>query len=666
MDIEQANVAIMPALAPTTDIGNDEDAAAQFRRFEAHAYNALLDDGGRPSHPLSLMEDVVAAPGQYRDILAFWQDRSDEWQVFTKQLSRWQAFRAHQRQVREPKRFPSYVEELHLRLKRHGFEPPPAFEKAPTGFSRQLDRQDKLATWVEYLNYEFTRRDEYDKWLTTCRPGYDEAVSQLSRSGVMRPLERARCLNGDICRPSSIEIARLKFERRRLQDVIENSEARAELREYGYLQFARQEEEEEEERQLTTIRKQLETMDKRASCVSEFTRKTHPYRFALDRAERHDLLLRWMLDQVSLIEKEIRSLTSKKDRDESGTARPASFSRFKQLPPEIRLKIWTECLPTRPTVHFFEVVNHQRKRHLAHSWSSKEFRVRAAKARDSGYLAVYTLLASCREARLAVEAYYGHQSPSSRCSQQGDEPDMNGWCLDFQTFDWIPTDDLVVLCFPPIQVPQLPKAHAITLTHGSGRPARNVGLLVPKEVLIMEQLSLSDDVEGDDDANQVLLIPEFLNALRKQQRTSRGMNDFLGGIKQAYFIVEGVEGLQMDHTEKDTPSNRDVRSRCAIWANDVLNWSFVARRPLEVPLLWGSFAHGPPEDVDIDTNSCHSPRDLWWLGSGTEALGLLQPDDMTERVPARRINSFRSILERGCQDLGWNEFEGVGVLGWLK
>lgn len=101
-------------------------------------------------------------------------------------------------------------------------------------------------------------------------------------------------------------------------------------------------------------------------------------------------------------------------------------------------------LAPRPTAHFFDVLNHPRSQHLAEYWNTKEFRVAATKEHDSGHLAVYTLLGVCRQSRFVVGSYY-------RRRQAGRGGPSAAWQYPFtvfQTFDWIPADDLVLLCFP--------------------------------------------------------------------------------------------------------------------------------------------------------------------------------------------------------------------------
>jgi len=48
-------------------------------QLETECYNNLVSDNGRPSHPISLLEAIISNPGQYREILSFWQDHPDEW-----------------------------------------------------------------------------------------------------------------------------------------------------------------------------------------------------------------------------------------------------------------------------------------------------------------------------------------------------------------------------------------------------------------------------------------------------------------------------------------------------------------------------------------------------------------------------------------------------------
>lgn len=126
----------------------------------------------------------------------------------------------------------------------------------------------------------------------------------------------------------------------------------------------------------------------------------------------------------------------------------ASF-RFRSLPPELRQQIWSHCLPASPTVHFFDVCASGSKT------NTSDLRVRLTIEYDSGYRIVYTLLAVCKEARSVVEKRYKNSQ----------------W--DFRSFNWIPSCDLIVLCFPPRH---RKLSHTITLRFD--RPGRNLGVML--------------------------------------------------------------------------------------------------------------------------------------------------------------------------------------------
>ncbi|KAM0261882.1 hypothetical protein ACHAQJ_002085 [Trichoderma viride] len=657
------------------DHGRGFNALMQARQIESIAYHALVNEGGRPSHPLNLMRSIVAAPGQYRDILAFWQDQSDEWQVFNKQLSRWQIFKAHQRASREPERFPSYVEELNERLERHNFKLPPSFEKAPSGFSRHLDRQDKLATWIEYLNYEFTRHDEYDKWLETCQPGYDAALAQLLDARVLRPFEKIRTPTTDICRPSSIEITRRKEERRKAEEACENAKKQIQWRNaLGQPQSRHQTEQEDD--QLLEARERLRSINKRAYVIADFARKTHAYRFALDRSERHELLLRWALDQIPLIEEEISkneqlnapSGMQGHSQRHSQPVKPA-FRRFKQLPPEIRYRIWAELIPRKPSVHFFNVLNHQRKRHLATSWSSEEFRVCATTTRDSGYRPVYTLLSTCRESRRIAQTYYSRRWQGLTCPLSGNSMKSSNQPPDFRTFDWIPHEDLVVLCFPPIQVAKFPPGNAFTIAPSSSQPARRIGVCVPTELMSMNHLH-PDEGEGEDDAAQISLIPEFIDRLHRRIHPDH-IGDFAyRGIWKLYLIVEG---WSPNHLSMQVTAGIDTNRPVHTWSNNQISWHSQAAKKDERRVPWKNVLGSADDESSAVASDCNNNDDdndkrrLWWLGSNRLALGSLNPEDVVQRSQARRLCEFVDTLAAECDMQPWHEgFEGVEALGWLE
>ncbi|KIW24857.1 uncharacterized protein PV07_10545 [Cladophialophora immunda] len=70
---------------------------------EEESYCALKADGGRPSHPIDLGFDVLYNPGEYQDIIKFWQSFGGcgFLSVFSCQLGHWRQFREFQDRMRE-------------------------------------------------------------------------------------------------------------------------------------------------------------------------------------------------------------------------------------------------------------------------------------------------------------------------------------------------------------------------------------------------------------------------------------------------------------------------------------------------------------------------------------------------------------------------------------
>lgn len=75
------------------------DEVEDYRRDlknETKYYNTLVNEGGRPSHPVSLGRDIIEDPREYREILSYWQRGENDWKVFESQMGRWKKFRRRQ------------------------------------------------------------------------------------------------------------------------------------------------------------------------------------------------------------------------------------------------------------------------------------------------------------------------------------------------------------------------------------------------------------------------------------------------------------------------------------------------------------------------------------------------------------------------------------------
>jgi hypothetical protein len=50
------------------------------------AFLNLVGDGGRPLHSLEQMEDTIRDPGEFHELLSFWQGKEEEWVMFSRQF----------------------------------------------------------------------------------------------------------------------------------------------------------------------------------------------------------------------------------------------------------------------------------------------------------------------------------------------------------------------------------------------------------------------------------------------------------------------------------------------------------------------------------------------------------------------------------------------------
>ncbi|TVY64159.1 hypothetical protein LSUE1_G008648 [Lachnellula suecica] len=312
-----------PSVSSTSTRGSsvNEELYCRHLEEEIESYNALVNDNGRPSHPISLGYDVANNLEEYREILSFWNTSSSDpygWMVFGPQLHKWKQFRESQRRMRtdgplevgsvfparpaKPGRFAAYCPGLHHRLARHGFERSVQLNEDP-------DRQDKLTTWIEYLDYEYVQYGKPANTIKRLQQQYDEAWKKLVDSEVLKPFETEESFDYFFW-------LQLKNEKTGTQKAVESAVAivkaaekvslkaqSAGLSGQGLSQM---------EQKLSVARSKLvaattllEQTSRRCDLIGDFMDQTKPYRIAKDDAAHQSILLRWILQQVPLIELEL-------------------------------------------------------------------------------------------------------------------------------------------------------------------------------------------------------------------------------------------------------------------------------------------------------------------------------------------------------------------------
>ena len=225
----------------------------------------------------------------------------------------------HQRRMRREGRFPAYRQRLHGRLARHGFERSFQLNEEP-------DRQDKLATWIEFLDFEYLNYDKSADFVSRWQSQYDEAWKTLVDSKVLKPFETGESFdyffwlqqqNEKILAKKTVETATSAVksaEKVLLKRLSASLSAQCLSRMEQKLSAARS--------KLIVAMKSLEQFIRRDKLISDFNQKTKSYAIAKDDVASQSRLLRWILQQVPLIELELK-LAKVTENDSITSANPA-------------------------------------------------------------------------------------------------------------------------------------------------------------------------------------------------------------------------------------------------------------------------------------------------------------------------------------------------------
>ncbi|KUI70589.1 hypothetical protein VM1G_06061 [Cytospora mali] len=320
---------------------------------EKRNYNELVINGGRPLYPIHLIDEVAKDPVAHWDMLRPWLDYPPDfnpdpdchlnWSVFKLQLASWLEFRrwqAHNRREGRPRYVevdyhfgaldqaynifvwefrrasPTYTEAVQNLLAQYGFTRPFKFHEDPT-------QQDKLTTWIEYLGYESSMQYRYDRIAKRLQPGYNEAWKRLVDSNVLRDFETEEYINKIECalRHQSEEdqaSKTVKSAKSAIAAVIKSHQEVIDDPRDPLLSPAAH------IRRMMTVKSSLDAakaslklIKKRNNLVTDFKRATRNYQIAKDDAACYSMRVRWIMDQVPLIETELNESSVTKARPDA-------------------------------------------------------------------------------------------------------------------------------------------------------------------------------------------------------------------------------------------------------------------------------------------------------------------------------------------------------------
>ncbi|CAG9990581.1 unnamed protein product [Clonostachys byssicola] len=360
----------------TTLLGSEYDG----RRGENERgdYHLLLADGGRPFYSIKKLDAVKQDPDSHHDLLNPWQHLDSfsgglfEWEVFQRQLDRWEQFRRWQLEHRgqDAQACEKHIEKartkyarfvdrspMHARqlanlddpdsFQREHFKARDLFRKLTlerlskgghlyTTFSnytedvrrclrqhRFLDhiepdmdpkKQDELTTWAEYVHFEFWYLAAYERVLERATPKMKREWEKLHEQGIFSKDETFDVVRSDEFRKQ------LWREKEASLSVVQR------LRDqFEFGSGSTTERDPETEERIRAAQKNHEPVEKRFEAVIAVQNRGQFLKYA-DYLQSHKSLFKWTLDQFRQIQagigplSEITPLDSQKPKGVEGGA----------------------------------------------------------------------------------------------------------------------------------------------------------------------------------------------------------------------------------------------------------------------------------------------------------------------------------------------------------
>ena len=183
--------------------------------------------------------------------------------------------------------FSAYAEAVKQRLAKRGFT-------REFQLNEDLAQQDRLATWIEYLCYEYFWYDVHARDVQQ----YDRRWKQLVDSRVLRPGETDESLR------TGASAMRRGHEEQAAAEAVELAESAASVAASSDVS-SRESLQKAANAKLDNAKALLKRTKRRGDLILEFLSETEEYAVARKALERQDVLLQWVLEQVPLIEAEL-------------------------------------------------------------------------------------------------------------------------------------------------------------------------------------------------------------------------------------------------------------------------------------------------------------------------------------------------------------------------
>ncbi|KAJ4311317.1 hypothetical protein N0V84_010522 [Fusarium piperis] len=210
--------------------------------------------------------------------------------------------------------FRDYAEAVKRRLARHSFTQPFELDEDPK-------KQDKLTTWIEYLNYEYWWLDKHTSDIERLEPGHDKLWQELVDKKILRPHETKEFVrtaaSGMECEVEKDQamkaVQRAEFEAKRIYTLTQEDPKRLHIPKAKRISMLKHGTE-----KLLAAKRRLEQARSHSFLITQFVRATFDYAGARRDAARHRVLVQWVLDQVPLVEAEMNPSKANRRLGSSG------------------------------------------------------------------------------------------------------------------------------------------------------------------------------------------------------------------------------------------------------------------------------------------------------------------------------------------------------------
>ncbi|KID85143.1 ankyrin 2,3/unc44, partial [Metarhizium majus ARSEF 297] len=217
--------------------------------------------------------------------------------------------------------FSQYAEAVKRRLARHNFTRPFYLHEDPK-------QQDKLTTWIEYLNFECWWLDRHTRAIEHFKPAHDKAWKELVDLKMLRTHETPESVRTD---ESSMQdqaeedqareaVERATSEAERVYTMTQKDPQRLRIPTAKRISMMKA-----AAIKLNAAKERLQWIKRRNHQITTFVRGTFGYDGAKKDAARQSMLVQWVLEQVLLIEAEMTE-------SETNKARSNATKRMKRRP----------------------------------------------------------------------------------------------------------------------------------------------------------------------------------------------------------------------------------------------------------------------------------------------------------------------------------------------